>query len=209
MDIVLGRIAVGAAVVLGLLQAACSPVGVAAGAGATAGVAAAQDRGISGAIADSDIRVQINHLWLQEDEEMYRKVSLQVQEGRVLVTGVVPSEEMRSDAVRLAWQADGVKEVINEVEVSKGGGIEDFARDTWISAQLKSKLLFDGDVSSINYSVETVNGVIYLLGVAQTQAELDRVLNHARNLAHVRKVVSYVRVKNAAEAGAAPGEGTT
>lgn len=184
---------------LALMQSACSPVGVAAGAGATAGVAAAQERGLSGAVADSRIRVQINHLWLQADEEMYRKVSLQVQQGRVLLTGVVPAESMRSEAVRLAWQAEGVQEVINEIRVDpEGGGLETFTRDTWISAQLKSKLLFDGDVSSINYSIETVDGVVYLIGVAQSQGELDRVLAHARNLAHVRKVVSYVRVKEAA-----------
>lgn len=205
----LARIAIAAAAALALLQAACSPVGVAAGAGATAGVAAAQERGLSGALDDSQIRVQINHLWLQADERMYRKVSLQVQEGRALLTGVVPDEEMRAKAVRLAWQADGVKEVINEIEVGDGTGVEDYARDTWISAQLKSELLFDGDVSSINYSIETVNGVIYLIGVAQSQAELERVLSHARNLAHVRKVVSYVRVEDeSAPATAESGETT-
>lgn len=209
LKIVLARIAIAAAAALGLLQAACSPVGVAAGAGATAGVAAAQERGLSGALDDSQIRVQINHLWLQADEVMYRKVSLQVQQGRVLLTGIVPDEEMRAEAVRLAWQADGVKEVINEIQVGDGTGVDDYARDTWISAQLKSKLLFDGDVSSINYSIETVNGVIYLIGVAQSQAELDRVLNHARNLAHVRKVVSYVRLEGeTAPATAGSGETT-
>ncbi len=169
------------------------------GAGATAGSAAVQERGITGALDDTQIRMEINHLWLQKDETLYRKVSLQVQEGRVLLTGVVPDPEMRMTAVKLAWQADGVREVINEIEVAEAGSLQGFARDTWISAQLKSRLLFDDEIMSPNYSIETVRGVVYLMGVARSRAELERVTNHARNIAHVRKVTSYVRVKDVKE----------
>ena len=48
---------------------------------------------------------------------------------------------------------------------------------------------------AINYSVETVNGTIYLIGIAQNQEELDRVIAHARTIEYVRKVVDHVRVK--------------
>jgi osmotically-inducible protein OsmY len=174
--------------------AGCSPEGVLVGAGATVGVAASQERGLGGAISDTEIRAKINHYWVQSDFDLYRKVSLQVQEGRVLLSGQVPSRDMRLEAVRLAWQADGVKEVINEIEIEDSSTVG-FARDTWISTQLKSKLLFDRDVSSINYSIETVDGTIYLMGVAQDRVELNRVVGHARNLAYVDEVVSYVRVK--------------
>ncbi len=175
--------------------AACSAEGMVVGGAATAGVAAAQERGLSGAVSDTEIRLEINHLWLQHDEEMYRKVGLQVQEGRVLLTGSVPTPEMRLDAVRLAWQANGVKEVINEISVGDGS-LTGFARDTWISTQLKGKLLLDKEVSAINYSIETVEGVIYLMGVAQNAEELERVTAHARNIAYVRRVVSYVQMKD-------------
>ena len=56
-------------------------------------------------------------------------------------------------------------------------------------------MLFDQDVRSVNYSIETVNQVIYLMGVAQDEAELQRVVDHARNVAYVRRVVSYVQMK--------------
>jgi osmotically-inducible protein OsmY len=55
-------------------------------------------------------------------------------------------------------------------------------------------LLFDKDIKSINYSTDTVNGVVYVFGVARSQTELDRVINHARNLEYVTNVVSYVTV---------------
>jgi len=166
------------------------------GAGATVATAASEERGLVGAARDTETRIEINSLWLDCNEEMYRKVNLSVIEGRVLLSGIVPTQQMRVDAVRLAWQAKGVKEVINEIEVNDRAGIGTFARDSWITAELKTRLLFDRQVQSINYSVETVDGTVYLMGIAQDSGELDRVQSYARNLAYVRKVVNYVRLKD-------------
>jgi osmotically-inducible protein OsmY len=47
-------------------------------------------------------------------------------------------------------------------------------------------------VNSINYSVEVVNGTVYLLGVSADQAEHDRVVGIARNMANVRRVVTHI-----------------
>jgi len=182
---------------LGLGLGGCTPVGVAVGAGAGAGVAASQERGFKGAMNDTEIRLQINDLWFQESVSLYSKINLQVQEGKVLLTGNVPDPETRLNAVRLAWQAHGVREVINEIEVKDKSSLTDSAQDIWIATQLKAKLLVDSEVSSINYSIETVNQVVYLMGVAQNQAELDRVIGHAKNISYVRRVVIYVRVKDA------------
>lgn len=171
-------------------------VSAAIGAGAIATSAAVQERGLMGGIDDTVIRARINSLWLGHDAEMYRLVSLSIVEGRVLLTGQVRLPQMRIDAVRLAWKAKGVREVINEIKVTDEGGIISYARDSWISTQLKSKLLFDRKILSINYSIETVNGAVYLMGIAQNQQELDRVTNHARTIRYVKRVVSYVRLKN-------------
>ena len=156
---------------------------------------AAQERGLSGAVKDTGIRTQINHLWFQENERMYRFVNLQVWNRRALLTGVVPEAEMRRTAAKLAWQADDVDEVINEIAVDENrNDVKAYAKDSWIAAKLKSKILFDTEIKSINYSIETVRGRIYLIGTARSQAELDRVIDHARNIANVEEVVSYVRI---------------
>ena len=63
--------------------------------------------------------------------------------------------------------------------------------------QLIFKLLLDREIKALNYNVETVNGVIYMIGIAQDEIELDRVTNHARTIKNVVKVVSHVRVKGA------------
>jgi osmotically-inducible protein OsmY len=175
---------------------ACSATGVAVGAGAGAAVAASQERGLTGTMKDTRIRAAINILWLKQDSDMYSGLGLAVHEGRVLATGVVRSEEERAVAVRLAWQATGVKEVINEIAVVPSGRTKDYARDTWITAQLKTKFLFDKAVTAINYSVNTVNYTVYLFGIAQDKVELERVINHARNVKFVRRVVNHVLLKS-------------
>ena len=175
---------------------ACTTTGLAVGAGAGAAVAVSQERGLTGTLTDTRIRAAINILWLKQNSDMYRGLGLAVYEGRVLVTGVVRSEERRADAVRLAWRATGVKEVINEIAVDSTGRSKDFIRDTWITAQLKTKFLFDKAVTAINYSVDTVIYTVYLFGVAQDKSELERVINHARNVKFVRRVVNHVLLKS-------------
>jgi osmotically-inducible protein OsmY len=177
-----------------LALSACSTAGIAVGAGAATAVAASEERGLGGAVSDTAIEAQVNALLLQHDFETFRKVGVKSYEGRVLLTGLVERPQMRVDAVRLAWQANGVKEIINEIEVTDKGGAEAYARDVWISTQMRTKLLLDKEIKAINYSVETVGGTVYLMGFARSPAELARVEAHARNLAYVRRVVSYVRM---------------
>lgn len=173
---------------------ACTTTGLAVGTGAA--VAVSQERGLTGTLKDTRIRAAINILWLKQNSDMYQGLGLAVHEGRVLATGVVRSEEQRADAVRLAWRATGVKEVINEIAVDASGRTKDYARDTWITAQLKTKFLFDKAITAINYSVDTVNYTVYLFGIAQDKSELDRVINHARNVKFVRRVVNHVLLKS-------------
>ncbi len=182
--------------VIALLLGGC--VGVAVGAGATAGVAAYQERGIEAAAIDLNLEAQIVNLWLQKDETLTLKLGIEAYEGRILLTGVVEDPEMRDDAVRLVWTVIGVKEVFNEIQVTSDSGIVDLARDSWITTQLKSKLTLDNKVLAINYAIETVNGIVYLIGIAQNQDELDRVIAHSRTISYVRRVISHVRVKGTA-----------
>ncbi len=180
---------------LGQFVSSCAPV-VLVGAGATAGVAATQERGAKGALTDTRIRADINHLWFQKSTELYSSVNLQVQEARVLLSGTVADPQTRVDAVRLVWQVEGVKEVINEIEIKDDSSLSDWFTDVKIGTELKNKLRFDEAVSSTNYSVEVVNQSVYLIGVAQDQAELDRVIAHAKDVQYVRRVVNYVRLKD-------------
>ncbi|MSP68464.1 MAG: BON domain-containing protein [Alphaproteobacteria bacterium] len=172
----------------------CVPV-IAGGAVAASGVTLAQERTVGQAVDDTAIQARIQAKLFEKEAGLLAKVNLEVVQGRVLMTGVVPTPEDRVEAGRLAWTAGGMKEIINEIQVSDQSKLTDFATDSWITTQIKSRLLFDKDIASVNYNVETVNGVVYVLGIAQDQAELNRVTNVARTTRYVKQVISHVRIK--------------
>jgi len=170
--------------------------------GAAAGAAVvAQERPVKEAVSDTTIQATIGKKLFEFSVDIFQQVDISVVEGRVLLTGLVPEPQNRLDAVRIAWQADGVKEVINEIEVKDRSSLSDAARDSWITTKLRGKITFDQEISGINYTIDTVNQRVYLMGIAQSQKELDRVVSYARDIDYVRGVVPYVRVKgrNSAE----------
>jgi len=184
--------------VLALGGAGCAPVVV--GGAAVGATVAAQERSVGTAVSDTALHADVARRLIAAHSDVYQKVDISVDSGRVLLTGLVPTPQNRIDAARIAWQADGVVEVINEIEVRDKSTLSDAARDAAITGQVRSRILFDATVRSINYTIDTVNGRVYLLGVAQSQEELDRVIAHARDIPYVRGVVPYVRIKDAAPA---------
>jgi osmotically-inducible protein OsmY len=157
-----------------------------------AGLFALQERGLPASISDNAIRAEINHYWLQRDHEMHMRLTLQVWEGRVLIAGALPTESQRGEAEALARQAGGVREVINEVVVVPPRELGRFARDLKIEATIEKRLLFAKGIESINYSVEVVNGVVYLLGTASDGRELDRAITVIAGVPGVRRIVNHM-----------------
>jgi osmotically-inducible protein OsmY len=181
----------------------------AAGAGVAGGYSVlAQELSPEQQVKDAAIKAVIKQSWGNYHQEVVTDLTATVYDGRVLITGRVPQEEWRAEAVKRAWQADGVKEVYNEIEVGPDTHFMTEARDTVISTQLRNDLRFDTHIKSINYTVNTEGGVVYIIGSARSQKELDRVTDYARNTRNVRRVVSYVRIRTGepatAQAAGAP-----
>ena len=175
-----------------LALSGCSAV---VGAGAGVGVAAVQERGIKGKTQDIRLEALVLNKFLNAGLELATMIGVEVYEGRVMLTGATRDEKLFDEAVKLAWQVNGVKDVINEIQLDKNATAIDFAQDAWITTQLKSNLTFDPDIMAINYVVETVKGKVYLIGIAQNQTELDRVIAHASAIKHVINVISHVRLR--------------
>ncbi len=172
---------------------------LAVGAGAAGGYATlGQERSAGDQFKDTAIRSLVSQSWDQYNPELAHDLDATVYEGRALLTGRVPREDWRQEAVQRTWKVDGVKEVYDEIEVGPDTHFTDEARDTFISTRLKNDLVWDSQVKSINYTVKTENGVVYVVGSARSQAELDRVTGYARNIPNVRRVVSYVRIRTGA-----------
>ncbi|WP_422026267.1 BON domain-containing protein [Pyruvatibacter mobilis] len=179
-----------------LALAACTPVGMAVGAGATAGIAAFQERPVGEALTDTEIKLGLTDRLLKSDDGLYSKVSSKVMEGRVMMTGLVQRDEERAAATRIAWTVPGVREVINEIEISETSSLETLPSDEWIDAKLSARLLTDFSISDINYATDVTNGSVYVLGIGQDEGEIDRVAAHARDISGVRRVVMHAITVN-------------
>ena len=194
-----GMIAV-SVVVLGAVLAGCTPVGVAVGAGAAGVTATQKEKGFSQSVDDTRIRAQLNADFIANNVDLFSQISFTVEEGRVLLAGNVPTPEARVEAVKLTWGVPGVTEVINEITVTDKSSLSDDSRDLWIATKLRGRLLVDDQISSINYSIDVVNKTVYVMGVARSTTELNRVLGHARQVSHVRRVVDHTRLIQATHA---------
>jgi len=184
-----------AVVVSALAISGCWPIVF--GAGTEGAVVVAQERSVGNAVDDAGILLKIKDRYARADyKDLLANVEIKVVEGRVLLTGNVDKPESQITAVREAWLVTGVKEVIDEIQLNNKAGFSNYAQDVWISTQVKSRLLITKNIRSVNYSVITVNQVVYLMGIAQDQSELDRVTWVASTTNHVQRVVSYVRMKD-------------
>ena len=164
------------------------------GAGSSFGIAAFEERTIKTLSQDLTIATKIRLNLINAEKDFIIKVGIEVFDSRVLMTGTLENETLAAQAISLAWKVKGVKDVLNEIQVKKLN-IRDLAIDSWITAQLVSKITLDKDIFAINYKIKTVNRIIYLIGVAQTKAELNKVLLQAKNIGSVKQVINHVQIK--------------
>jgi len=155
----------------------------------------AEDRPVSEAGTDLRIKTNILTAFAEEAKGLLVDVSTDVYEGQVLLTGSVKKAEDRTKAEGLARGVKDVREVFNEIQVTEAGGLKASAKDFGIETKLKANLLAAKGVTSINYRWRSVNGVVYFLGLARSQEELDKVIAIARQTDGVRDVVSHVVIK--------------
>lgn len=180
-------------IAISVLLSGCIPV-IVTGAAIT-GKTVAEDRRVGTKVDDNVIALKIRESMLQYDAELLSYVSVAVHEGRVLITGNVKESAKKSAVEDMAWKVSGVKEVINEIEMGEVT-LKDIANDAWITNALRSKALVDSDIRSANYVFQAECGKLYILGVARSQAEMDKLIDVARHIKGVRKVVSHIVLKD-------------
>jgi osmotically-inducible protein OsmY len=173
------------------LTAGCVPAVLVAAGGATA-VAVSQERTVRDRLSDNEIGLSINNDLLNESGTLFRRVGVDVQEGRVVLTGGVADAAQSVRAAEIAWATPGVVAVSNEIMTDQAASSRRYAQDVWISTQVRARLLSDDRIASTNYSVETHDGVVHLTGLARSPEELERATRQAALVSGVREVVSHV-----------------
>jgi len=159
------------------------------------GYAAAQERGVGGAVGDFDIQSDVERAFVDNGPGLQEGITTTVYQGRVMLTGRVATPDMKARAVQVAGRIAGVKALYDEVEVAPLGSTWDATKDSWITARLRSEMMLDPDIRSGNYTIDTSNRSVYLIGSARSQAELELAARIARYIPGVKRVVSYIELR--------------
>jgi osmotically-inducible protein OsmY len=174
------------------------------GAAGAAGLTAMQDKTLGESVDDTTASNQIRARLLAESFNRFSEVDVEVSRGLVLLTGRVNAPEDRVFAEGIAWTSTLTADVANEIRIEPPGGFLANLSDELISGRVRSRLIGSSSVKSVNFHVETYNGVVYLMGVARTPEELRRAAEEASRVGGVKQVVSYVRLTDDGRRPAAP-----
>ena len=179
-------------IIIGFLLNGCAPAAITAG---IAGVAASEsEKGLGTTINDTIIHASITESMFKKDVNKFLGVKIRVDDGVILLTGKVENPQTRIEATRISWEPRGVIEVVNEIQVSEKSSIKDIAKDLAASTTIKSKLVADKNIKSINFNVDVVNGIAYLSGVARTQKEMNLVLAYTKETLYINQLVNYIQL---------------
>jgi osmotically-inducible protein OsmY len=157
--------------------------------GAGAGVMAAEDRRTLGTITeDQGIELRIAN---RVSEKQRDRVHLNVTSYNrmVLLTGEVPTEEVKQDIARIARASENVRGVTNELTVGAPSTLTARANDSYITSKVKARFVDSQRFNALHVKVVTENQVVYLMGLVSPQEAKDATAI-ARTTEGVKKVVT-------------------
>ena len=168
------------------------------GGAASVGLASVQERSIKDAAIDLKLELQIQEkLFRANTDKLFVNVDVVLLEQRVMLIGNVESQKLRDLASKIAWEVSPkIKNVINEITVGKKPKLVSQALDARISLSLSGLLIGDAKISDINFTHSVSKQVIFLIGIAKDDEELNKVINHARSVKGVKKVISHLMLIN-------------
>ena len=173
----------------------CSPAGILGSGAATGMVVAEGDRSLGTVVDDASIKINVAGKFIDSGDSLFVNVNTSVLEGRVLLTGLVENQELRIEAVRKVWEVDGVKEVINEIQIGNRTSLKEYAQDIWITAQVRGLAAKAAGLRSVAYNFETIQGRVYIAGITSRPKQLESIIEASKTVKGVKEIVNYVTIK--------------
>ena len=181
--------------ILLMINIGCSPAGILASGGGATMVIAEGDRSLGTVVDDATIKLNLSAKFLKSENSLFLDVNSNVTEGRVLLTGLVDTQEIRIEAVRKVWEINGVREVINEIEVGNKTTLKEYMNDLWINTQVKSLAARTIGLRSFSYNFETIKGKVYIAGITSRPEQLQAIVESTKTIKGVKEIVNYVVIK--------------
>jgi len=119
-------------------------------------------------------------------------VSTKVLDGRIFLTGKVNNPEEKLQITKLAWETKGVRSVKNDIKIKEDFNFRQSAKDTLITAQLRSALVFNKKIKSLNYQIDTYKKKIFIYGISITAEERKEVISEAKEILDVEDVIASI-----------------
>jgi len=160
--------------------------------------------GAGDAVHDASITTRIKTTYLFNRHLDSFRIRVETQDGIVTLHGSVPSDIHRDLAAAIAGNADGVRQVRNQLELAEAGedGPEEAektfgeaVRDASVTASVKMALAFERGVRRSAISVRTDRGTVTLTGEVDSDAERQLAARVARSTEGVKHVVSNVQLR--------------
>ena len=172
--------------IISLLVNSCAIVSTT---GSLVGSASTSTRGFSGTIEDTYLMSKIVSKITLMKLSNFSNITVSVVNGKVLLAGNIENQEKRLELIKKVWWIDGVKEVLNELEIGPRTSFSEKAEDFVFEAKIEKRLLFEPGIFSNNYSVDVVNGKVYVMGISSDIEEKTKVENFLNNMNDIKKLI--------------------
>ena len=157
------------------------------------GVSVAIDpRSIGTQIDDNIMQKNLSARILLKDKKYLLSIKIKVLDGRIFLTGKVEDPEEKLQLTKMAWETNGVRSVKNDVFIKSDFNFKQSAKDILITSQLRSALIFNKNISAVNYNIDTYKKKIYIYGIAKTKDEQKEVIKEAKNILDVETVIASI-----------------
>ena len=157
------------------------------------GVSVALDpRSLGTQIDDSIMDKNLETRLLLLNKSYFLSVKIKVLDGRIFITGKINGLEEKLKITKLAWETEGVRSVKNDLKVKEEFNFKQSAKDLLITAQLRTALVFNKQIKSANYNIDTYKKKIYIYGIANSEDERKEVINEAKQILDVEDVIASI-----------------
>tara|TARA_Y100000996_G_scaffold188219_1_gene147072 strand:+ start:96 stop:689 length:594 start_codon:yes stop_codon:yes gene_type:complete len=119
-------------------------------------------------------------------------INTQVLDGRIFITGKVEDPEEKLKITKLAWEVEGARSVKNDLKIKENFNFKQSAKDVLITSQLRTAIIFNKNIKSANYSIDTYKKKIYIYGIAESKEEQSLVIEEAKQILDVEDVISSI-----------------
>ena len=174
------------------LQSCAAPI--IGGVGAIAFSSSAQEKGLGTSINDKVIYVKLRNAIHDWNPSVSENVSLSVDNGSVLVTGKLKNIDTKVKMTKIIWEINGVNEVNNKAQISQTNNLKNIAKDLASLGEIKAKLMASTKINSLNFSIDVVNNIAYISGIASSEEEISIVTQIAQEAKFIEEVQNFVKL---------------